>query len=195
MEPCSGRVCGQQVAVQTLDLAAGYTPLVLSAAGPDTPGPHDFQVQADPAVPGLLFTLTQTSWVPWRQGSMDAGFTLRVEPPARATVGQRVPVTLRAAVPGGEPFQIVLVLPVGLQVDEPSLQALVDEGALRRYELDEGRLVLHAPAVAAGASFTLSFDAIPTLAGEFQWGGASLALASTPDQAVRAAPGRWTVGL
>ncbi len=122
-----------------------------------------------------------------QQGDPGAeGFSLKVSPAGSSAVGETLPCRLQAAVPGGEPFTVVLELPAGVEVEQRSLQALVSQGSILAFDTSEGRLELSGPALPSGAVFDATVELVPTLAGSFGWGGASLALTGRPDQRVQA---------
>ena len=174
-----------ELVAQDLDLSAGVKPLVVSLAAPRTDAP--LRLEASPAVPGLVYTLTRTDWLDWDEPSAD-GFGLRVTVPDRLRVGRSADLQLQAAVPGDEPFVITLELPAGLELDEHALDELDSSGAITRYEARPGRITLHAPGQPAGASFGLQLEVIPTLAGTLQWGAATLALRNDPQRQVQIQP-------
>jgi hypothetical protein len=82
-----------------------------------------------------------------------------------AAVGQPLQVRLRAAAPAGLPLTIRHALAAGVQVDTPSLEALVRAGKLVRFESADGVLELSAPALSPGQVLDASYRVIPTLAG------------------------------
>ncbi len=179
-------VDGEEILSRDMNLAGNYAPLVAQAPAPGLAGPHSYRLEATPAVPGLAFTLTQTAYLPWEGDPGAEGFSLKVSPTAGSAVGETLPCRLQAAVPGGEAFTIVLELPAGVEVEQRSLQALVSQGGIQAFDASEGRLELVAPALSSGAVFDATVELVPTLAGSFEWGGASLALAADPDRRVQA---------
>ena len=188
-------VDGRELMTRDLQLAGGYAPLVARAAGPARAGPHSYRLEAKPAVPGLAFSVTQTSWLPWKGEPGAEGFALRVDTSGPAAVGESLDCQLQAAVPGGEAFTVELELPAGVEVETMGLDALVTQGALQAYSSREGHLELTAPAMPGGSVFKATVELVPTLAGEFQWGGAALALASDPAQRVQSPVQALRVGL
>jgi hypothetical protein len=188
-------VDGQELMTRDMNMAGNYAPLVAQAAAPAMAGPHSYRIEASPAVPGLAFSLTQTAYLPWEGDPDQDGFSLKVSASGPAAVGETLPCRLQAAVPGGEPFTVSLELPAGVEVEQRSLQALVDQGSILAFESREGRLELSAPSLASGAVFDATVELVPTLAGSLNWGGASLALASRPDLRVQAPVGALRVGL
>ena len=188
-------VDGQELMTRDMTLAGNFDPLVAQAPAPAMAGPHSYHIEASPAVPGLAFTLTQTAYLPW-EGDPDAeGFSLKVSAGGPSAVGETLPCRLQAAVPGDEPFELVLELPAGVEVEQRSLQALVDQGSVLAFDVSEGRLALSAPALSSGAVFDATVELVPTLAGSLQWGGASLALTRQPELRVQAPVGALRVAL
>ena len=179
-------VDGQELMVRDMTLAGNFAPLVASAPAPAAAGPHSYHIEASPSVPGLAFSLTQTAYLPWEGDPGAEGFSLKVSTAGPPAVGETLACRLQAAVPGGEPFTVALELPAGVEVEQRSVQALVDQGSILAFDTSQGRLEISAPAVASGAVFDATVELVPTLAGAFQWGGASLALASRPDLRIQA---------
>jgi hypothetical protein len=186
-------VDGQELLSQDMNLAGNFAPLVVGAPGPAVAGPHSYRIEASPAVPGLAFTLTQTAYLPWEGDPGSEGFSLRVDASSAVAVGETLPCRLQAAVPGGEPFELELELPAGVEVEQRSLQALVNQGAITAFDTSQGRLEISGPALASGAVFDAVVELVPTLSGSLGWGGASLALASQPDLRVQAPVGTLRV--
>ena len=146
-------------------------------------------------MPGLAFSVTQTSWLPWKGEPGAEGFALRVNASGLAAVGESLACQLQAAVPGGEAFTVELELPAGVEVETLGLDALVSQGAIQAYQSREGHLELSGPALPGGSVFKATLELVPTLAGEFQWGGAALALVSDPAQRVQSPVAAMRVGL
>jgi len=172
--------------------------LTLEGAVPDGGGrapaglaaPHTWKLVAEPAVPGLGYALTFASWLPWETAAPSAGLELAAPARVAATVGQPVELTLTAVAPSGVPLHVQHALPAGAQVDRPSLDAQVAEGAIERYVAADGALDLYVAALAPGKTFSLSYRAIPTLAGTLH-SGASLIEAGPHRSWVP--PSTWTV--
>ncbi len=188
-------VDGEELMTRDMNLAGNYAPLVASAPAPALPGPHSYRIEASPSVPGLAFTMTQTAYLPWEGDPGSEGFGLKVSTAGPSAVGEVLPCQLQAAVPGDEPFVIALELPAGVEVEQRSLQALVDQGSILAFDSSEGHLEISAPALPSGAVFDATVELVPTLAGAFEWGGASLALSGRPDQRVQAPVSALRVGL
>ena len=77
--------------------------LSLEVVEPDAAGMHDWQVVAEPPVPGLGFSLTMTSWLPWPKEQIDQGVELQSVSPAAASVGEPAELVLRVVAPSGRP--------------------------------------------------------------------------------------------
>jgi hypothetical protein len=139
--------------------------LVLDAPAPGLAGAHRWEVVAEPPVPGLGYSLSLESWVPWTKETTQGGLELQLSPTMTGAVGKPIPIALTAIAPSGLPLHIQHALPTGVQVDTPSLQALVDDGTLARFTVADGTLDLHADALDPGEVFTAKYRVIPTLAG------------------------------
>ncbi|MCG8423406.1 MAG: hypothetical protein MJE77_36360 [Proteobacteria bacterium] len=157
-------------------------------------GARTWQVRAQPAVPGLGFALSVTSWVPWQKTPSRSGVELSVVAPARAEVGKAAELAVRATAPSGRALRMRIELPAGLQVDEASLESLVANQALARYQLPQGAVVLHINPLAPARAFTAAIRVIPTLGGTLHSGPAFIELAG-PGKAIRVhqPPAVWTV--
>lgn len=173
----------------TLEGAKLRDVLALDGPAPGLAGVHQFQLVAEPAVPGLGYALALDSWLPWDK---EPGRGLELALPARvdATVGKAIDLTVTAVAPSGIALHIQQALPAGVQVDAPSLEAAVSAGTLERFVAADGTLDLYAPAQKPGATFSLTYRAVPTLAGTLH-SGASLIEAGT-DQ-FHVPPSVWTI--
>ncbi len=188
-------VDGQELLERDMTLAGNYAPLIAKAPAPALAGPHRYEIEATPAVPGLAFTLTQTAYLPWKGDTGSDGFGLKVTLEGTPTVGETLPCRLQAAVPGGEPFEVELELPAGVEVERSSLQALLDQGSITAFDTSRGHLEISGPALASGAVFDATVELVPTLAGELGWGGAALALATRPDERTQSPVGTLSVAM
>lgn len=186
-------VDGKEVLEQDMNLAGNYAPLVAKAPAPALAGPHRYELEAVPAVPGLAFTLTQTAYLPWKGDPGSEGFGLKVSILGTPTVGETLPCRLQAAVPGGEAFVVELELPAGVEVERASLQALQEQGSITAFDTRDGWLEFHGPALSSGAVFDATVELVPTLGGELGWGGAALALAERPDERTQSPVGTLRV--
>jgi hypothetical protein len=185
---------GQPVAERRLALAAGFHPERIQVDLPAVPGEHAVRISASPAVPGLGFTLRQTAWLPVEPSSSSRGFALRVEGPGRSVVGKPAALRVEASPPGGRRLALDLDLPAGLEPHAPQLDALVSAGTIDAWDASQGHLSLAIPALPDGALFSASIELVPTLAGRFHWGPASLGLEEDPSLQAVAAPQAWVVG-
>ena len=145
-------------------LPAGATGL---AAG------HTWQLVAEPALPGLGYALSLDSWLPWDKQAVHDGLELALPARVDAVVGKPVDLALTAVAPSGIALHIQQALPAGVQVDAPSLEALVAGGTIERFVAADGTLDLYVPPLAAGQTLALRYRAIATLAGTLR-SGASL---------------------
>lgn len=157
---------GAPVTQGTLDREALREVLALEAQAPGIAGAHEWKVVAEPAVPGLGFALALHGWVPWQKQPTTGGLEMTVTPsPVVAEVGKPITLALAAIAPSGTGLEIVQALPAGVQVDTPSLQALVDAGTITSFEVADGKLELSIPALEPGQTFGAAYKVIPTLAG------------------------------
>lgn len=156
--------------------------LALEAAvpAPGLAGAHEWKIVAEPAVPGLGFSLALQSWVPWEK---EKGGGVELQLPAQVTgaVGAPIALELSAVAPSGLPLHIRHALPAGVAADRGSLEALVADGTLARFELADGRADLYANPLPPGKVLTVKYRAVATLAGTlhataslFEAGGAEL---------------------
>ncbi len=176
-----------------LNSAALKDVLVMESPLTAVGGPSTWSIEASPAVPGLGFSLSLMTWVPWSEPPENAGLELMVALSERMTVGQPVDVTMTAAAPADTPFTITQHLPAGVQPDEESLAVLLANGVIRAYEVEDGKIALMAPALPAGEAFTATFQVIPTLAGLLHSGPTTIARDARKDLAVNLPPTGWRV--
>lgn len=156
-------------------------------------GAHRWSVAADPPVPGLGFSLTLQTWVPWEARPRVNSLELAVQTPARPQVGQASPVRVTAAAPAGRPLRFTMGLPAGVQVDEDELQGLVNAGTLAGFEAEDGSVAFTVPALDPGQTFDAAFSVIPTLGGALASGPMSLGLAGADADAAVLAPTVWRI--
>jgi hypothetical protein len=183
---------GQVIAEGTFDAKALRDVLALEAPAPGSEGPHTWTVRAEPAVPGLGYSLTLGAYVPWKAQKAQ-GLELAVKAPAEAKVGQPVEVMVQAASPAGMALKLRYALPAGAQADRASLQRLVAEGKVSAFDEEDGALTLTLPPRGAGEPFQASFRVVPTLAGTLQGGASSLSPAGRPDLVSYVPPSPWKV--
>jgi hypothetical protein len=166
---------------------------VLSLSAPALPGRHEWTLEATPAVPGLAYSLTQVSYLPWEapagpRGGMELSVTTRGE----LRAGRPVDVVVRAVAPAGRELRIRQGLPAGVQVDAASLDRLVAAGALRSWNAADGSVELIAPELEPGAVLSVQFRVVPTLGGTLRSGPATLHAAGS-DAGVELPPAVWRI--
>lgn len=173
---------GKVVAGGALDRKRVREVLILDAPSLAAQGVHAWEVRAEPAVPGLGFSLSLTSMVPWQKPAASQGIELAVLWPRSASVGKAASLEVRALVPSSRVFRVRVELPAGVQADTASLDALVAQEAISRYELSDGVIELFASPLAPAQSFKAMVRVIPTLAGTLHSGASSLAFLDQAEQ-------------
>lgn len=138
--------------------------VTLEAAAPGLANPQEWKIVAEPAVPGLGFSLSTRSWVPW-QAQAGGGVELKLPMRVQGTVGQPISIDVVAVAPGGLPLHVQHALPAGVSADRVSLQALVDNGVINRFTMADGKIELFANPLNPGAVFNAKYRVIATLAG------------------------------
>jgi hypothetical protein len=181
---------GAPVVRGTLEGAKLRDVLTLAADGIRLAGPHTWSLTAEPAVPGLGYSLTLESWLAWTTEPAHDGLELALPARVDAVVGKPVEIALAAVAPSGLVIHVHHALPAGVQVDVASLQALVAAGALVSYAAADGALELDVPPLVPGTSLALSYRVIPTLGGTLHGGASSI---EAGGKQVRIAPAVWTV--
>lgn len=154
------------VAQSQLDRTALRDALTLDAQVPTgVAGAHTWKITADPPVAGLAYSLAIQSYTPWPKAKVAQGLELALPETTAATVGKPVELAFAAVAPSGQPLHITAALPAGVQLDTPSVQKLVTDGVIERFDTSDGKLELFVPALAPGQTFAAKVRAIPTLAG------------------------------
>jgi Alpha-2-macroglobulin family len=180
---------GQLVAEQTLTKELLRGAVTLEALSPGLAAAHQWQIVAEPAVPGLGFSLSLHSWVPWPR-PVPGGVELQLPERVSGSVGQPISLTLSAVAPGGLPLHLQHALPAGVAADRGSLQALVDAGTITRFVLSDGRVDLYANPLPPGQVFTAQYRAVPTLAGTLQ---TTASLLEAGSHLIQVPPTTWTI--
>jgi hypothetical protein len=157
---------GKPIAEGVLDRAKLKDVLALEAAAPGIAGAHTWAVTAEPAVAGLGFALALNSWVPWPKETVKAGLELALPPTMTGTVGKPLDITVQAIAPSGMELHVQQALPAGVQVDTPSLEALVAAGTIARFTTADGSVDLYVDPLQPGQTFTAKYRVVPTLAGK-----------------------------
>ena len=208
---------GQPVVHGTLEGAKLRDVLALDGgvAGKGLAGPHDWSLVAEPAVPGLGYALSFDSWLPWQTQAVHEGPPQAGDPPRKvipilrtgidrsgsglelalpahvdAVIGKPVELAVTAVAPSGIALHIQQALPAGVQVDAPSLEALVASGAITRFVAADGTLDLDVPALAPGKTFAITYRAIATLGGTLHSGASRIEAGASQ---FHVPPTAWTV--
>jgi hypothetical protein len=163
---------GKVLSTGTLDANALKDVLTLEADAKGSAGAHQWSLQAEPAVPGLGFSLQLVAYEPWKDVP-GGGVDLKVTLPPTMRAGQPAVLTLEAAGPGGVPLELRLSLPAGVQHDTTELNNLVLGGAVSRFETEDGLITLHLTPQRNGAVWSKTVTVTPTLAGTLQSGSSS----------------------
>ena len=183
---------GQAITTGIIDAAALQSVLSLDADATGSGGAHTWTIRAEPAVPGLGYSLQLISYAPWKD-EPGGGLELKTELPANMKVGLPADVKLTAAMPGGTPMQVELSLPAGVQADSTSLTKLVSTGSISRYETEDGLITLHLPSQSNGALWQTNVRVIATLAGTLHSGASSLQPEANAAKKKEFAPVTWRI--
>lgn len=172
---------GVAVTEGTLDREALREVLALEAPAPATglAGSHVWKIVAEPAVPGLGYSLALKGYVPWKKQTTEQGLEMEVTRTDTAQVGKMVELTITATAPSGNEVKIVQSLPAGVQVDTPSLDALVEAGTISKFEAAEGKLEMTMPPLDPGQHYQFKYKAIPTLAGTLRSAASTISMGAT----------------
>ena len=165
---------GKPIAEGTLDRAKLKEVLALEAPAPGIAGTHEWAITATPAVAGLGYSLALNSWVPWPKQSVQQGLELSLPPALTGSVGKAINVDVTAVAPAGMDLHVQQSLPAGVQVDTPSLQALVDAGTITRFATADGKIDLYVAPLEPGKTFTAKYRVVPTLAGKLASSASSI---------------------
>lgn len=184
---------GKVVTEGTYDAKALREVLALEAAAPGSAGTHAWTVRAEPAVPGLGFSLALAATVPWKNEAK-GGLELAVDGPKEARVGQLAEMRVVVGAPAFMPLVFQQELPAGVQVDPASLEALVSSGRIASWEVQDGLLSLRiAPRTEGAAPVQVAFRVLPTLAGTLQAGASRLDVPGRPGVTSLLPPTTWAV--
>lgn len=168
--------------------------VVLEADLPTAAGAHQYQIEANPPVPGLGYTLQVRYFVPWKEETRPQGLELMVDVAKNATAGRPTDVVLRALAPDGAAVSIHHALPAGVVPDKGSLEALVQAGTIESYSTPDGAVELEVPEREQGQSLLLRYRVVPTLAGKLHATASSIRLADDPEEIRYVPPATWVVG-
>jgi hypothetical protein len=181
---------GKPISTGQFDAAQLKDVLVLDGLAFGFTGSHTWSISAEPAVPGLGYSLALQAWVPWEKQTTQQGLELALPAKLEGTVGKPTEITLTAIAPSGRDVHIRHALPAGVQVDRPSLEALVTSGQLQRFELADGKVELHLTQLQPGQTFTAKYKVIPTLAGTLR---SAASLIETGTTSYFVPPSDWVI--
>ena len=159
---------GKPIASGQFDSAKLRDVLVLDGPAAGFAGTHAWTLSAEPAVPGLGYSLALQGYVPWQKQPVQAGLELALPATVTGSVGKPIDMMLTAIAPSGIELHIQQALPAGVQVDRPSLEALLEAGTISRFVVADGKVDLYVSPLAPGATFNAKYRVIPTLAGKLQ---------------------------
>ena len=165
---------GKPIASGQFDSAKLRDVLVLDGPAPGFTGTHAWTLSAEPAVPGLGYSLALQGYVPWPKQAAQAGLELALPATFAGTVGKPTAVAITAIAPSGIELHVQHALPAGVQVDRPSLEALVEAGTISRFVVADGKVDLYVAPLEPGKTFTAKYRVIPTLAGKLQTSASSI---------------------
>ena len=183
---------GQPIVSGVLDAAHLHDVLTLEALAPGSGGKHTWGVKAEPAVPGLGFSLTLQAHVPWRD-EVTSGLEFTSKLPGRLEVGKPAQLELTVAAPANVPTKLRLALPAGVQADSPSLEALVAGQTVASFGTEDGAITLHLGALRPGATFQATLTVVPTLAGTLHAAATTLEPEGRPQQSSAFKSAVWVV--
>ncbi|MEO8701989.1 MAG: alpha-2-macroglobulin family protein [Kofleriaceae bacterium] len=181
---------GKEIASGTFNAAQLKDVLALDGPAGGFSGSHAWSISAEPAVPGLGYSLALQAWVPWEKQTTQGGLELQLPAKLDASVGKATEIALVAIAPSNLPVHIRQALPAGVQADRPSLEALVSSGQLQRFELADGKVDMYLTPLQPGQTFTAKYKVIPTLAGTLR-SGASVIESGTTSYFVP--PTQWVI--
>jgi hypothetical protein len=181
---------GAPVVEGTLEGAKLRDVLALDGPAPGLARAHAWKLVAEPAVPGLGYSLALDSWPPWDKQTMQDGLELALPAQVHGTVGKPIDLAITAVAPSGIALHIQQALPAGVQVDTPSLEAQARAGVIERFVAADGTLDLYVRPLSPGKTFALGYRAIATLGGTLH-SGASLIEAGT--RQFHVPPTVWTI--
>jgi hypothetical protein len=184
---------GQPVAHGELSGEAIRDVLALDADVADVSGPHTWTVQADPAVPGLGFSLGITGYVPWKPQPMNGGLELEIAHASHAKVGEPIEVTVTAAAPANQPLRLRHALPAGMEAESESLAKLVTDGTISAFHTEPGAVILELPARPANTPIHASYRLIATLAGSLHAQASTLEATQRPGSGFHLPPVAWAI--
>lgn len=181
---------GKVVTTGTLSPEKLKDVLVLDAPAAGLASQHKWTVHSEPAVPGLGFSLALEAWTPWEKEATNQGLELSLADKMAAKVGKPVDVAIEAIAPAGMEVHFVQALPAGVQIDRPSVEALVSAGQVERFDIADGKLEMWLRPLQPGQTFQAKYRAIPTLAGTLHAAASSIEANGTT---FHVPPVEWTI--
>jgi len=181
---------GKEITSGQFDSAQLKDVLVLDGPAGGLAGSHRWTIAAEPAVPGLGYSLALQAWVPWEKQTTNKGLELALPATITGKVGRAIEIPITAIAPSGRPVHIRHALPAGVQPDRPSLEALVASGQLSRFGIADGKVDLYVNPLQPGQTFTAKYTVIPTLAGSLHNGASLIETGSTT---FNVPPSAWTI--
>lgn len=184
---------GQRVTEGQLDAKRLRDTVVLTAPAPTARGKHVWTVRADPPLAGLGYALALRAWVPWEETTADGGLDLKVELPDKLRVAVPTDVNLQAIAPAGRTMVVRWAYPAGVQLDPKSLDALIGDSTITRYEIEDGLVSLWVPQRRQGQPFNVKVRAIATLGGSLVSAASSVELEGSGATMRHIPPKRWVI--
>lgn len=181
---------GAQIAEGVLSGEKLREMVTLEAPAPGLATAHEWKLVAEPAVPGLGFSLSLHSWVPWEKQTATGGVELKLPTALTGSVGDPLSIELSAAAPAGLPLHIQHALPAGVTVDRQSLEALVSTSVIARFEVADNRVDLYVNPLEPGRAFVAKYRVIPTIAGKLHTTASLFEAGST---VFHVPPTTWTI--
>ena len=148
---------------------------------------------SDPPLPGLGFSLELLARVPWPKRAPEIGLELAIDPPSNPRVGQGEIIHISASAPKGRAVEIRHALPAGVLPDTDSLQALVSQKQITRFETQDGLVRLFFVSKGPSNPLSCSYKVTPTLAGTLHTQASSIAVANRASNTWSLRPTIWTV--
>lgn len=184
---------GKVITEGTLEARAMKEVAAMEAAAPGSAGEHTWTVRAEPAIPGLGFSLALQAWVPWKAEQPAGAPELVLKPPTKLEVGKPAEVTLAAVMPAGVPVRIRHALPAGVQPDTASLHALQAARTIQSFRVEDGAVTLEVPAHGPGQTFSATYRVVPTLAGTLHAQASSITRTDLPAATALVPPTAWVI--
>ena len=102
-------------------------------------------------------------------------------------------LVFQGTAPAGTELTLRQELPAGVQVDVPRQEASLREGSPVSYAVEDGAVRFTLAPKNSVSLFQVNLYLVPTLAGTFQAGAASLSVSGREDTALLLPPSTWTI--